>query len=146
MFGVAEPGCGLSVDERSEPGRTPAGLLLTFTAGSVDGQFAVVDLADRNLPAPGIGDEAVPPHQQDALSIIDHDAARTWRRADDAMLQMPTIRKLHVSDPDVEPLIVVQRLLGPDFPAHAAPPREDPALHLASSRCQQLTGDLQTAR
>ena len=81
-------------------------------------QLAGVDLANGDLPAPGAGDEPVPPQQQDAL-IADSDAARAGRGADQPVIQVAAVRQFDVGEADVKPLVFVEVLLTVHGPPHA---------------------------
>src|SRR5712664_3983555 len=61
MHRVGDARGGLDAQERDQGARPPAGLLLGLPGGGACGVFTGVDLANGDLPSPGVGDEAVPP-------------------------------------------------------------------------------------
>jgi hypothetical protein len=68
-----------------DPGPPRRGGRLGFAGGRVSGILAGVDLADGNPPATGVGDEPVPPQQQDP-PVLDGDAVGAGRDADRPVL------------------------------------------------------------
>ena len=61
----------------------------------------------------------MPPQQQHIVIAVGDDRPGTGRRPDQPVIDMPAVRQFHVRDPDVQPRVGVQRLLGVDGPAHA---------------------------
>src|ERR1017187_4580927 len=114
---VGDSRCRLDAQQRGERAGAPAGLLLGFPGCGGSGILARVDLADGDLPAPGAGDEPVPPQQQDA-PVPDGDAARAGRGADQPVLQVAAVGQLDIGEADVEPLVLVEGLLAVHGPAH----------------------------
>ena len=114
------PLCGKYVVRwRSGPGRHPVSSSVSRRPAS-SGVSPCVDAAGRDLPAPRVGREAVPPQQQDAgvCLVLDDDAGRRRRHADDVVLEPAAARQLHVDERQAHPVAVVQRSLAMDRPAH----------------------------
>ena len=60
-------------------------------------RLAGIDAPGRDLPSPGVGDEPVPPEQQDApVGVEDHRSRRLVRHAYDVMFEPPPARYLDV--------------------------------------------------
>src|SRR5580658_8029059 len=118
--GVAETRRGVGGEQVPERAGPPACFFFELARCRFGGRLAFLDLADRDLPAPAAGDEAVPPDQQHPPVAIDGGNTSAGRGADEAVVQVAAIRKLDISDADIEPLILVQRLLRTNLPLHGA--------------------------
>lgn len=59
----------LGIHEWPKRPRPPPGLLLNLPCRGVSGVFTWSDASQRNLPAPRVGDEAMPPHEQHTASV-----------------------------------------------------------------------------
>jgi hypothetical protein len=69
-----------------------------------------------DFPAPGVGDESVPPHEQDPLAHDDDAAGAEGGGADHAMVKVATVSQFDAGG-DVDPLVAVQLSLRVDPPA-----------------------------
>jgi hypothetical protein len=72
---VARPVGRVVRRERRERAGPPPCLLEHLTRGRGDRRLARLDLPGRDLPAPRVGDEPVPPQQQHAALRVVHDDA-----------------------------------------------------------------------
>jgi predicted RNA polymerase sigma factor len=59
----------------------------------------------------------IPGNPRAWLAVVAHNAS-AGRGADEAVVQGAAIRKLDIGDADIQPLILVQRLLRPNLPLH----------------------------
>ena len=87
----------------------PAGLLETLTCGSLRNGLTRVDPARRELPAPGVGDEPVPPDHQDAPLHDDERRRRLGGNAGHMVVEAIPRRRLDVDEAQRHPLGVIDR-------------------------------------
>jgi hypothetical protein len=65
-----------------------------------------------------VGDEAVPPDEQD-VTLIDHDCSGAWGGGPDhPVVEVPAVGQFHVGAGQVDPFVAVEILFGSDYPAH----------------------------
>ena len=97
----------------------PAGLLDRLPHGGLLGRLSRFDAARRDLPAPRVGDEAVPPDEQHPTVWVadDRPGRRLWV-ANDVVVEPLAARDLDVHQHEPEPLRVVEGPLTVDRPAH----------------------------
>ena len=117
---VGDPVRRLEPHERPQRTRLPTGLLERLARRRRDRRLVVLDAAGRDLPAPRVGDEPVPPQQQHAALGIAHDGARrVARHADDVMLEALAVGDLDVDEHEAHPLALVEAPLAVHRPSHA---------------------------
>src|SRR6185312_17208684 len=93
----------------------PARLLQRLARGRLGRRLALVDPAAGDLPAPGVGDEAMAPEEQDAaLRVVDDRRRRLGRQPQDVVLEARAGRKLDVDEAEVHVLALVERPLAVD--------------------------------
>src|ERR1022692_2608934 len=91
VLGGADAGCGLEGDQGPERSWPPSGFFFELACCGVGWRLVVLDLADRDLPAPGAGDEPVPPDEQDPLVIVGVDGAGAGWGADQAVCEVTSV-------------------------------------------------------
>lgn len=84
--GVRDAVVRLGVDQGLDEARTPARLLQDFAGASLFGGLQFLDQAHGQLPGPRVSNEAVPPHHQDLLAVIDHGGHGQVPEANDVVL------------------------------------------------------------
>lgn len=80
----------------------PSGFFFELARGGLGWHLAVLDLADRDLPALFAGDVPVPPHEQHPTLVVQCDHAGAGRSADRAVFQAVPVGLLDVGYLDVE--------------------------------------------
>jgi len=91
--------------ERSGP---PPGLLQGRAGTGLDRGLALVDTSGRQLPTPGVGDEAVPPEQQHAaVGIVDDHTGGLGRHPQHVVFEPGSARQFDIDEREPQPLAVV---------------------------------------
>lgn len=103
----------------------PSGLFLDLTSRRSRTILALVHDAARQLPAPLISHEPMPPQHQHPISIIDNRRDRHPLQPDHVMLETPTARRLHIDLDQSHPRVLIQRPLPEHAPARTT--TESPA-------------------
>src|ERR1700687_3627743 len=99
----------------------PAGLLQRLPLARRHRVLIRLDAPGRDLPAPGVGDEAVPVDQQNPISVDRHDARGVARHAHHVVLEAVATRYLDVDECERDPGALVDRPLAVDYPLHRKP-------------------------
>ena len=103
---------------RSGPGRHPVSSS-TSRAAATSGDSPTSTRPGGDLPAPGVGDEPVPPQQQHApLGIAHEGAGGVRRRAQHVVLEALAARRLDVDEAQLHPVALVQRSFAVHRPPH----------------------------
>jgi DNA-binding XRE family transcriptional regulator len=97
----------LEGDQMGEWSRAPAGLLLDLTGCRRRAVLTLVHDATRQLPAPRVADEPVPPQHQHLVVIVEHGGDRDPLQAHDMVLEPAPIRRLDVDQRQPHPRVVV---------------------------------------
>jgi hypothetical protein len=120
---VADPVRRLPDAERLELAeRPPARLLQALAHGAGRRLLPLVDPPGRNLPAPRVRDEAVPPQQEDpARRIVDHAGRRRTRQAHQVVLEALAVGQLDVRERERDPGARVDDSLAVYGPPHRGP-------------------------
>src|SRR5436190_14595476 len=109
--------------QRSRP---PSCLFQHLAGGARLGRLTRLESPGRDLPAPGVGDESVPPHEQQAPARVVRDHSGRGQPASDRVVIEPAaVRELDVGQADRYPVAFVH---GP-FAVHR------PARHDAAANC-----------
>jgi hypothetical protein len=123
--------------------RAPPGLFDHFPQRRVRRFLAGVDDAARQLPAELLGHEAVPPHHEHAVLIVQHGGHRNVVQLHHVMLERLHSGRLHIPELKLHPPVVVQVALTVDSPRlHSFGP---PDTHRAGHPVRTATPYLQCA-
>ena len=124
VFGVGHPGHRPERGERLDDPGTVAGFFLQFADSRIGRFFAFLDQAARQLPAPAIRDEPVPPEHQHLAVIIDQHQQRGPRKPGDVMPVPLTAWQFDVDLNEPNPRTVVDLPLAEGSPpARVVTPR-----------------------
>jgi len=116
---IAQPVGRLVAHQRPQRSGFPARFFDGLAPRRLFGTLARVDATGRDLPAPGIGDEAMSPQQQHAAPVVVHNCACCLvRHANDVVLESAATRHLDIRQCETKPLAVVDGPLAVHRPSH----------------------------
>ena len=101
----AQPRRRPDLEQGAKRPRTPPGLFFELTRRRHGRRLGVFNPADRDLPAPSVGNETVPPQQQHLLVAVDSHRASARFRVQQAMLMMLSIWQFDVRNSDIKPVV-----------------------------------------
>lgn len=96
---------------------TPPGLLFHFAERRCSRMLPTLNDAPGEFPPSFIGDESMPPHQENPVLAVDNDGDSDPLKPDSTMLEPLTSRWQHVNTNKTNPRIVVDQPLAERFPA-----------------------------
>jgi hypothetical protein len=91
------------------PSRPPPRFFLHLTGCSYDGFFAWLNYSSRKFPATAIRDEAIPPHHENAIIVVQDGSNCYSREPDDVMLETASPRWLYINQGELNPSIAVDQ-------------------------------------
>ena len=117
MPAVTWPGQWLEADQVLRLADRPvAGLLLDLALRGVGRRLAFLDQTAEQLVAPLVGREPVSPQHQHAVAFVHDQSYCDPCQVDDVVLPPLAVRSLHVREPELHPLVVVDQPLTEGLP------------------------------
>ena len=119
---IADARRGVIVTEQPDRPRSPARLVDRGPRRGRGGVFTLGDLAGRHVPAPLVGDEAIPPDEkQPTLDVRQNERHDLERDPDDVVIAARAVGQLEVRKRQPDGVALVQRPLPVHRPARHAP-------------------------
>lgn len=76
--------------------RPPTGLLLDLAGRRCGAVLLAINDATRQLPAPLVGSEPIPPHQQHPVVFVQHDGQHHPLQSHDLVLKALTVGRMNI--------------------------------------------------
>lgn len=115
---IAEPVGRVICEQGPDRRRFPAALLDRFTSSGLLRCFARLDSATGDFPPPSVGDEPMPPHQENSTFVGHDHAGGLGGHAHDVVIDATVARNLNVDDAEIHPSARVDRSFTVDMPFH----------------------------